>query len=214
MDKYKVNEVKSYKWNNLKEDPPKNAVLYVLDPITKEIELFITDKKGVPRTIKSIVPQINISNYVKQNIYNEIEVENNQLFVKKYNSGDEYIEIENSPIDYKIKLNVDKIELVENKQNNLNPDGTGTKYPTVDAVNQKFEDIEDQMSNVSVDKNFVYEQMMSSNIWDFTHPLEKEPSVTTLDSAGSTIMGKVTIMGNDRVIVEFNHPMWGKAILN
>lgn len=106
------------------------------------------------------------------------------------------------------------VEFIINKQNNLNKDGTGTKYPTVDAVNQKFEDIEDQMSNVSGDKNFVYEQMMSSNIWDFTHPLEKKPSVTTLDSAGSTIMGKVTIMGNDRVIVEFNHPMWGKAILN
>lgn len=105
-------------------------------------------------------------------------------------------------------------EVIINKQNDLNPDGTGTKYPTVDAVNQKFEDIEDQISNVSGDKNFVYEQMMSSNIWDFTHPLEKKPSVTTLDSAGSTIMGKVTIMGNDRVIVEFNHPMWGKAILN
>lgn len=105
-------------------------------------------------------------------------------------------------------------EVIVNKQNNLNPDGTGTKYPTVDAVVQAVNDINDKIDNIETDKTYVHEQMAASNIWDFPHPLEKIPSVTTLDSAGSTIMGKVTIMGNDRIVVEFNHPMWGKAILN
>lgn len=113
-----------------------------------------------------------------------------------------------------IKDNLHIYELKENKQDNLSPDGTGTKYPTVDAVNDKFQELEEEISNVSGDKTYVHEQMVASNIWDFTHPLEKKPSVTTLDSAGSTIMGKVTIMSNDRIVVEFNHPMWGKAILN
>lgn len=214
MDKYKVNEVKSYKWNSLKEEPPKNAVLYVLDPITKEIELFITDKKGVPRTVKSVIPHINIKDYVKQNIYNDIIVESNQLFVKKYNSGDEYIVIENSPTDYKIRLNVDKIELIENKQDNLNLDGTGTKYPTVDAVNQKFEDIEDQISNVSGDKNFVYEQTTPSKVWEYEHGLGKKPSVQVTDSAGTVMMGQITVNDGIRVRIEFNIAFWGYATNN
>lgn len=135
------NEVKSYKWVKLKENPPKNAVLYVLDPVTKEIELFITDKNGVPRNISTVVSSINISDYVASNPNNEIQVQNNQLYVKKYNSGDEYINIVSTPIDYKITLNTGKLELLENKQDDLTHDGTGTKYPTVDAINEALSQI-------------------------------------------------------------------------
>lgn len=207
----RAEEVKSYKWVKLKENPPKNAVLYVLDPITKEVELFVTNKNGLPKPIKSY---IDIKDYVKVGADNAIIVDNNRLFVKKYESGDEYIEIENSPTDYKIKLNVDKIELVENKQNNLNPDGTGTKYPTVDAVNQKFEDIEDQISNVSGDKNFVYEQTTPSKIWEYEHGLGKKPSVQVTDSAGTVMMGQITVNDGTRVRIEFNIAFWGYATNN
>ena len=135
------NEVKSYKWVKLKESPPKNAVLYVLDPVTKEIELFITDKNGVPRTVSTVTSSININDYVASNPNNEIQAQNNQLYVKKYNSGDEYINIVSTPIDYKVTLNTGKLELLENKQDDLTHDGTGTKYPTVDAINEALSQI-------------------------------------------------------------------------
>lgn len=207
----RAEEVKSYKWVKLKENPPKNAVLYVLDPITKEVELFVTNKNGLPKPIKSY---IDIKDYVKVGSNNAIIVDNNRLFVKKYNAGDEYIEIENSPTDYKIKLNVDKIELVENKQNNLNPDGTGTKYPTVDAVNEKIQELEDSIANAAGDKNFVYEQTTPSKIWEYEHGLGKKPSVQVTDSAGTVMMGQITVNDGTRVRIEFNIAFWGYATNN
>ena len=207
----RVEEVKSYKWVKLKENPPKNAVLYVLDPITKEVELFVTNKNGLPKPIKSY---IDIKDYVKVGSNNAIIVDNNRLFVKKYNAGDEYIEIENSPTDYKIKLNVDKIELVENKQNNLNPDGTGTKYPTVDAVNEKVQELEDSIANAVGDKNFVYEQTTPSKIWEYEHGLGKKPSIQVTDSAGTVMMGQITVNDGTRVRIEFNIAFWGYATNN
>ena len=207
----RAEEVKSYKWVKLKENPPKNAVLYVLDPITKEVELFVTNKNGLPKPIKSY---IDIKDYVKVGSNNAIIVDNNRLFVKKYNAGDEYIEIENSPTDYKIKLNVDKIELVENKQNNLNPDGTGTKYPTVDAVNEKVQELEDSIANAAGDKNFVYEQTTPSKIWEYEHGLGKKPSVQVTDSAGTVMMGQITVNDGTRVRIEFNIAFWGYATNN
>ena len=207
----RAEEVKSYKWVKLKENPPKNAVLYVLDPITKEVELFVTNKNGLPKPIKSY---IDIKDYVKVGSNNAIIVDNNRLFVKKYNAGDEYIEIENSPTDYKIKLNVDKIELVENKQNDLTPDGTGTKYPTVDAVNEKVQELEDSIANAAGDKNFVYEQTTPSKIWEYEHGLGKKPSVQVTDSAGTVMMGQITVNDGTRVRIEFNIAFWGYATNN
>ena len=207
----RVEEVKSYKWVKLKENPPKNAVLYVLDPITKEVELFVTNKNGLPKPIKSY---IDIKDYVKVGSNNAIIVDNNRLFVKKYNAGDEYIEIENSPTDYKIKLNVDKIELVENKQDSLSPDGTGTKYPTVDAVNEKVQELEDSIANAVGDKNFVYEQTTPSKIWEYEHGLGKKPSIQVTDSAGTVMMGQITVNDGTRVRIEFNIAFWGYATNN
>lgn len=213
MDKYKVNEVKSYKWNSLKEEPPKNAVLYVLDPITKEIELFITDKKGVPRTVKSVIPQINIKDYVKQNIYNDIIVESNQLFVKKYNSGDEYIVIENSPTDYKIRLNVDKIELIENKQDNLNPDGTGTKYPTVDAVNDKFYEVDLKIEEISSTFLPIYVHFSGQTTVVVNHNLERYVVVSVLIGTEIALADVEQDTSMNTVTVRFSTPQTGIIII-
>lgn len=206
MTPLKENEVKSYKWVSLQPNPPKNAVLYVLDPLTKEVELFVTDRNGVPKPVKSAV-DINIAEYVKLGSDNAIIVNNNQLFVKKYVSGDDYIEITETSNNYEIKLVDDKLELVDNKQNSLDPDGTGTKYPTVDAVNEA-------LANATGDKNFVYEQTTPALIWEIQHPLQKNVSVTVTDSAGTVIAGQVTINNGNLVTIEFNIPFWGYAYLN
>lgn len=111
-------------------------------------------------------------------------------------------------------LEILNVEFTTNKQNNLNEDGTGTKYPTVDAVNQKFEDIEDQISNVSGDKNFTYNQNSPSSTWEIYHPLNKKPSVAVTDSAGTVVEGQIIINDGVKVVITFNAPFTGIAILN
>lgn len=207
----RAEEVKSYKWVKLQQNPPKNAVLYVLDPKTREVELFVTDKNGVPKPVRSY---IDIQKYVKIGSNNAILISDNQMFVKKYQSGDDYINIVESADKYTLTLNIDKIELVENKQNNLTFDGTGEKYPTVDAVNEKFTEIEDKISNVSGDKNFVYEQTTPSKVWEYQHPLNKKPSIQVTDSAGTVIMGQITVNDGINVRIEFNIAFWGYATNN
>jgi len=100
-----------------------------------------------------------------------------------------------------IKDNLHIYELKDNKQNDLTPDGTGTKYPTVDAVNEAF-------SNFDGDKNYVYEQLTPSKIWDIEHTLNKKPSVTVTDSAGTVYEGKIIINDGFRVVIEFNIAFW------
>lgn len=105
-------------------------------------------------------------------------------------------------------------EAQSNKQNNLNTDGSGEKYPTVDAVNTAILQVRQEISNTTSDKNFVYEQIFPSEIWDFGHPLDKKPSPIFVDSAGTEILGKVTINDGKRMKIEFNAPVNGFAILN
>lgn len=113
-----------------------------------------------------------------------------------------------------IKDNLDIYELKDNKQNDLNPDGTGTKYPTVDAVNTKIEELEENINNVSGDKTYIYEQTTPSKIWEYEHGLGKKPTVQATDSAGTVLMGKITVNDGIRVRIEFNIALWGYAINN
>lgn len=204
-------EVKSYKWVALKESAPKNAVLYILDPRSKEIELFITDKNGNPKPVKS---HINIREYVKLGNNNAIRVEDGQIFVKKYNSDDGFIIVEETADDYKLRLNVDKIELLDNKQNSLETDGTGTKYPTVDAVNEVIQQVRQEIGEAGGDKNFVYDQPTPSSVWVIRHGLGKKVNVTIVDSANTVVIGQVTINDGNMVRIEFNASFTGQAILN
>lgn len=177
------NEVKSYKWVKLQQNPPKNAVLYVLDPKTKEVELFVTDKNGVPKPVKSY---IDIQKYVKIGSNNAILVDDNQMFVKKYQSGDEYINVVESTNRYTLTLNVDNI----------------------------VADVVEIVESTLGDKHYEHDQSQSSSVWTILHNLNKKPSVSVLDTAGTEVEGRVTINDGQQVVIEFNFPFSGKAILN
>lgn len=101
-----------------------------------------------------------------------------------------------------------------NKQNDLNPDGTGTKYPTVDAVNQAIDDIRDDINNVTGDKNYIHNQNFPDSTWEIYHHLNKKPSVTVTDSAGTVVEGQIIINDGIKVVITFNAPFTGIAILN
>jgi hypothetical protein len=64
------------------------------------------------------------------------------------------------------------------------------------------------------DKNYVYEQTTSESIWTIYHPLNKKVSIGVEDTAGSQIDGTVLVNDGIKVVIQFNFPFSGTAILN
>ena len=64
------------------------------------------------------------------------------------------------------------------------------------------------------DKNFVYVQATSSNIWEITHDLNKYPAVTVVDSGGSVVIGEIVYIDKNNVRITFASAFSGKAYFN
>lgn len=201
-------DIKSYKLRMLKKDLPKNAVVYVYNKKTKTVDGFVTDRDGKPVPFS----KTDIDSIVAEGS-NQIEVVDGKLRVKE-DVGDSYIKIVEGPDFFHFSLDASTLEKISNKQDSLDEDGTGTKYPTVDAVNEKIQELESEIDSIEGDKHFTYEQTNPSTVWDFQHPLGKKPSVVVTDSAGTVILGQVVINDGTNVKIEFNTPIWGYAICN
>ena len=67
---------------------------------------------------------------------------------------------------------------------------------------------------VGGDKFFAFSQMTPSDRWEIAHPLDKYPSVTIVDSAGSIVIGDVDYIDNKTIIITFQSAFSGKAYLN
>ena len=64
------------------------------------------------------------------------------------------------------------------------------------------------------DKNFVYVQATSSDIWEITHNLNKYPAVTVVDSGGSVVVGEIVYIDENKVRITFVSAFSGKAYFN
>ena len=64
------------------------------------------------------------------------------------------------------------------------------------------------------DKNFVYVQATSSDIWEITHNLNKYPAVTVVDSGGSVVVGEIVYIDKNNVRITFTSAFSGKAYFN
>ena len=64
------------------------------------------------------------------------------------------------------------------------------------------------------DKTFVYYQTSPTSSWEITHNMDKYPSVTVVDSAGSIVTGDVTYLTNNKLVVTFTAAFGGSAYLN
>lgn len=80
--------------------------------------------------------------------------------------------------------------------------------------NNAWVKISDGSKVLEGDKNFIYDQTTPSKEWDIFHNLNKKPSVTVTDSAGTVVEGSVIINDGVRLLIEFNAPFTGTAILN
>jgi len=61
---------------------------------------------------------------------------------------------------------------------------------------------------------FVFEQAVASDTWEIEHNLNKFPSVTIVDSAGTVYYPAVQYIDENNVIVTMNGATTGKAYLN
>ena len=64
------------------------------------------------------------------------------------------------------------------------------------------------------DKTFVYNQAISSDVWEIEHNLDKYPSVTVVDSGGSVVVGEIVYINKNNVRITFTSAFSGKAYLN
>ena len=65
-----------------------------------------------------------------------------------------------------------------------------------------------------IDKYFVFEQGIASDVWEIEHNLNKKPSVTIVDSADNIITAEVEYIDTNNIIVRMNGATTGKAYLN
>lgn len=64
------------------------------------------------------------------------------------------------------------------------------------------------------DKNYLYFQDVASDLWEIKHNLDKFPSVTVIDSAGSEVIGEVEYIDLNNLKIKFAGSFSGKATLN
>ena len=67
---------------------------------------------------------------------------------------------------------------------------------------------------VGTDKNFVFTQSSASDTWTINHTLNKFPSVSVVDSAGTGVIGNVTYNSTSQITLTFSASFSGKAYLN
>lgn len=65
------------------------------------------------------------------------------------------------------------------------------------------------------DKTFVFEQGTASQVWEIEHNLDKQASVTFVDSSGSVqVPDDITYNSKNKITATFLAPFAGKAFLN
>jgi hypothetical protein len=81
---------------------------------------------------------------------------------------------------------------------------------------EEFYDVDNFLlaSSISSDLHFTYTQSPASAVWNITHNLGKNPSVSVVDSAGSLVVGEVSYIDNNNLTITFISAFSGKAYLN
>ncbi|RMH47904.1 MAG: hypothetical protein D6688_02855 [Alphaproteobacteria bacterium] len=70
-------------------------------------------------------------------------------------------------------------------------------------------------ANANVDKNYVFNQNVATNIWTIVHNLDKYPSVTVTDHSNKVVVpDTIEYLDNNTVRLTFLQPQAGSAILN
>lgn len=69
-------------------------------------------------------------------------------------------------------------------------------------------------AELGIDQTYIYNQSTASAEWTINHNLNKYPSVTVVDSAGTICEGTVTYIDTNTIVCNFNGSFSGTAYLN
>lgn len=93
--------------------------------------------------------------------------------------------------------------------------GNFVRVPTLKGDAFTYDDFTpEQLQLLSVDKFYTHNQIASSSTWTINHNLNKYPSVTVVDSAGTVLIGDIQYINENTLIVSFSSDFSGKAYLN
>ena len=95
---------------------------------------------------------------------------------------------------------------------NVVNDVTSTSVTAALSANQGY--ILNNLINEKQDKNFYFTQTTASNTWVITHNLNKYPSATIIDSAGTEVVGNITYNSLNQITITFSGAFKGSATLN
>lgn len=88
----------------------------------------------------------------------------------------------------------------------------------VESVSKSYVDAKDaetlQKAREQGAETKIIEHQVSSSEWSITHNMNKYPSVTVVDSAGSVVIGEITYINSNQIDIKFNSEFSGKVYLN
>jgi hypothetical protein len=85
----------------------------------------------------------------------------------------------------------------------------------IDDLDTRVTQLELDITNTSSDKNYVHLQSSPASVWTYNHGLNKKPSITIIDSAGSQVLAKITYVDLNNVEIDFDgSDTSGEAINN
>lgn len=71
----------------------------------------------------------------------------------------------------------------------------------------------DKVKLDSIRDAYTHVQSVAASIWEVEHGLDKNPSVTVIDSAGTLLIGDVDYVNLNKLIITFGVPFTGKAYI-
>lgn len=107
--------------------------------------------------------------------------------------------------------------VVEIDEENLTVEVVETSFDVVlaDAGVQGPQGPQGLQGPAGVDRNtYVHNQNVPSAVWNILHNLGSYPSVTVIDSAGTTVVGDVTYVSANSITITFSGSFSGQAFLN
>ena len=82
------------------------------------------------------------------------------------------------------------------------------------AIYVNIETLAEKLFSEIKDKYYEHRQNAVSKIWKINHNLNKKPSVTVVDSAGSEVIGEVIYIDDNNLELHFSAQFSGIAYLN
>lgn len=136
--------------------------------------------------------------------------------------------------DYKVLWNIGDIITILDKERSLRADKRiteiketyenaemkveptfGNPIPTLgDKIKQMIDTPSESSSGEGGDKAYEFNQLSPKKIWNISHGLNKRPSVTIVDSAGSEVLGDIKYDDNNNITISFTVAFAGIAYLN